>query len=787
MSNSAPHEVPEFSLADLLVAHESGSPCTTQDPGDVALLEDRFSDAAVAYAAGNPSTPDAQAKLGYAMALAGEPGSTKFLTLDNVGDHPTAKAVLAWKLLHRSGFGTRKQLRDASADLFQSTIDSERPSPIALYALLESWFSLYLGEGRPLHHAKRADLLYPGQNYFLGVLAREQRIAGALEPGLLTRIAKAVSTTVDATVLNEALEWAFELKTFDVADRALQRIRAEADPADPMAFSVLSAYVDLRRGQAGDKAALERGWHLIETARHQVGPDSTAPFFPHDANVVSASLALEANDPQRVAATAANLVDYVYDCDLRTPAGLHAGMITVAVPALNGCIRLELDPSFWQYTERVRNAAPEEVAVRFALLAALHSVVNGTETEEERSLIRQLGPVHGPLAEFSAIADVLTQAEEPELRGLGILLARLAEHVEERPDQKGLVSILSDSSDYLSDLDIDQLATVFREALSWLQGLGASGEFALQCWGEQLLEANSDLYKRYADHFEQQTGRPAPPPPIIDPLQRELARFAHLSDCPNDPAELSLLQAAALVAVLRGEADHSQWTVAPLASGSGAFEPEVPAGNKRFYQSLFDLASLGAIGFSDRTPTGVLSISEQGRLQAHLDRVVWSITPRTLALMRTIRDLPRNQWPDAWRESAPVLSRDLAAQELLVLMIHLCEERGLSPPPPEDLLPQLRELMEKRSLAHGYYLVTKTVREGLDYKVKFTAGRAHTATRLTTLLRGNIEKSVDQGWDTRYGRNRDIPQSQLSSALHDVLTGWGQKAFDEPVFGLPLE
>src|SRR5690606_39144282 len=121
------------------------------------------------------------------------------------------------------------------------------------------------------------------------------------------------------------------------------------------------------------------------------------------------------------------------------------------------------------------------------------------------------------------------------------------------------------------------------------------------------------------------------------------------------------------------------------------------------------------------------------------------------------------------------------------LMIHLCEERGLSPPPPEDLLPQLRELMEKRSLAHGYYLVTKTVREGLDYKVKFTAGRAHTATRLTTLLRGNIEKSVDQGWDTRYGRNRDIPQSQLSSALHDVLTGWGQKAFDEPVFGLPLE
>lgn len=55
------------------------------------------------------------------------------------------------------------------------------------------------------------------------------------------------------------------------------------------------------------------------------------------------------------------------------------------------------------------------------------------------------------------------------------------------------------------------------------------------------------------------------------------------------------------------------------------------------------------------------------------------------------------------------------------------------------------------------------------------------------LLRGNGERAVEKGWATRYGRVRDLPASLLHEALHDVLTRWGDRAFEEPVLSLVLD
>ena len=59
--------------------------------------------------------------------------------------------------------------------------------------------------------------------------------------------------------------------------------------------------------------------------------------------------------------------------------------------------------------------------------------------------------------------------------------------------------------------------------------------------------------------------------------------------------------------------------------------------------------------------------------------------------------------------------------------------------------------------------------------------------RVINLLRGNGEKAISQGWDTRYDRIRELPPSLLWESLNDVLTGWGRTAFVEPVMTLTLD
>lgn len=52
---------------------------------------------------------------------------------------------------------------------------------------------------------------------------------------------------------------------------------------------------------------------------------------------------------------------------------------------------------------------------------------------------------------------------------------------------------------------------------------------------------------------------------------------------------------------------------------------------------------------------------------------------------------------------------------------------------------------------------------------------------MVTLLPDNGERGVARGWDTRYDRLRDLPPTLLLEALHEVLSGWGKRAFDAPM------
>lgn len=259
-------------------------------------------------------------------------------------------------------------------------------------------------------------------------------------------------------------------------------------------------------------------------------------------------------------------------------------------------------------------------------------------------------------------------------------------------------------------------------------------------------------------------------------VSRELTRFPELRGAPVSATELSLLEAACLVALLRAcELNHSTWTLAPFAASSIPFEP-----THRFRAALLDLAMKGILRIADSTPLEAFTVAD-GQLRFYLDQVHWSISARTLALQREIRDLPRHEWPEHWSDHAEMLSRDLATEECVAYLEYLAEQRKLDPPEPADARALFRELLEHCSVGKCWYYIYSGVQSANDYRTKYPVSRAQVTAMMLRRTRERGEIAIAKGWDTSYSRICALPRSHLSAALHDVLTGWGERAFEEPI------
>src|SRR3546814_6353914 len=82
-----------------------------------------------------------------------------------------------------------------------------------------------------------------------------------------------------------------------------------------------------------------------------------------------------------------------------------------------------------------------------------------------------------------------------------------------------------------------------------------------------------------------------------------------------------------------------------------------------------------------------------------------------------------------------------------------------------DLMTEISEIfrvqLEELAIAQCYYLAHKTMKETLDYQARYRPGKKQLQARIFNLLRGNGEKAIAQGWDTRYERSYELPTSLL--------------------------
>ncbi len=794
----------EISLAQLLdCQYNAATKPKKLGSADDALLAEQFADAACLYASTVDPSLITQAKHGFCLAMKGDDDAAeKLLTQANVGDHPVAQAVLAWVLGGRHGrrlhgFGNaeaKKQRRAAVQSLLDAALMVEHPPELVFRAA----FEVLGAPSKPTAVlAERARQLYPNWSWPHAIVASSLRVAGELKPAVLDDLMRTLTTARHEGCFHEAYAHALQLGRWDDADRTVEALDAlvRADPqqgsGNVAALAEMRAMVALHRARDGQPEMYEQIPVLLApfvgaAAYAADGCDPmTAPKF-------LLQVALETRDGDGVRDATNTLIDRAWLLQSWGGEDLDSWGPLLSTPSLEGVVHFhQFRFDFTTAWRQIEQLLQGEARDRWRLLVAANAVVHREPEADQVQVLREARDHDGPWWLGRAVYQAHVEHEPRDFAGAGAMLASLAERAQAMPtpEDERMPSHLE-----MLAIDLqgsDDVVEMFEGAFAWLQATTAStGQALLREWGDCLADnGGKPVLGRIAalslSRADSAVARESlalaqePDDELRTELEEALAHYPNPDTTRVRPDELTLLEAASLIALLRASPlDHVRWTLSSLREVTQRFEP-----TQKFIGTLFGLMNKGVIAIDASTPAGVVEIQD-GRLRAFLDRVVWRVSAHTLELSRAIRELPRRDWPDEWRGHAPVLARDLGVEELAVYLEHLLDERSLPNPNMEEVREIFRVQLEQLAVAQCYYLAHKTMKEALDYQARHHPGVKQLQVRLINLLRGNGEKAIAQQWDTRYERIREFPPSLLYEALHDVLTGWGRAAFDEPVMAL---
>jgi tetratricopeptide (TPR) repeat protein len=268
-----------------------------------------------------------------------------------------------------------------------------------------------------------------------------------------------------------------------------------------------------------------------------------------------------------------------------------------------------------------------------------------------------------------------------------------------------------------------------------------------------------------------------------DQIRDALSNFPPLSHDFVSIDDLSLVDAAHLIALLRAcDIDHATWTLRALGRSSTPFDP-----TNFMRGALLSLAKLGIISNAESSPRSAFEVDQSGDVSYYLHQIEWRIGPATIQLAERIRTLPRTAWPSSWQEQLSIVARDLAVEECVAYVEHLAEERNLITPDRADLRVLFREMIETTSVTRCWYFIYLGVVSTNDYKTRYRATSDRIATHMLNRIREKWERGTREQWGKEYGRPSTLPRSQIAAALHDVLTGWGERAFERILADLAVE
>jgi hypothetical protein len=352
-------------------------------------------------------------------------------------------------------------------------------------------------------------------------------------------------------------------------------------------------------------------------------------------------VAIETNDIVSLTLNATRLVDRLWPIGFSGPQGVDGWGPLIASPSLSGA--LHVDVFGFDFSSRWREVATHlssATADKWRLIFAANAVANAEPDNEQLQAMRSAGYENAPwwITHLAYIS--FTEFEPYDFKGAGALLALLAHRVASLPDQEAAYCQADIEMLPVDAQGSEDVVLMFEGALGWLVDHPEStGRELLSTWGQiiadndghhvlaristlSLTRKDSAVAKEYLELANEHMDDDP-----VAAIRRILSRFPDPRSTQVKPEDLSLLEAAALVALLRAaQIDHIEWTLTPIAASGRSFEPtrkfrNVLCHHRRYFDSRTLYRGQGRPVVGDARPSRMAHLCSHVGPASHYSRL----------------------------------------------------------------------------------------------------------------------------------------------------------------------
>lgn len=250
---------------------------------------------------------------------------------------------------------------------------------------------------------------------------------------------------------------------------------------------------------------------------------------------------------------------------------------------------------------------------------------------------------------------------------------------------------------------------------------------------------------------------------------------------PASICEIPLKQAVYLLAVYRAcDSAEQDLVLLPFGLTEQPFAP-----TPELLQPLFSLLRAGLVRISPRSPAEAFTIEQApARVAAYSPPLLhWELPAQTMDRIREIEEAClTGRWPEAWREQAPDLVREMARHECLAYLRFLAEERGLPMTTGEKTFLMIDNALATYSVGQTYAFCWQGAKAAVDFRARKNVSALHAANTIVGSCQRSIDVARTKGWAVEnYTRPSQVRRSHLSYVLYDAFLGFGDRSFTMPL------
>lgn len=172
-----------------------------------------------------------------------------------------------------------------------------------------------------------------------------------------------------------------------------------------------------------------------------------------------------------------------------------------------------------------------------------------------------------------------------------------------------------------------------------------------------------------------------------------------------------------------------------------------------------------------------------GKIEFYLPlKVRWRIRYESpVDLIQEIESRARDgYWPASWLDQVKDCWTELAIAECQEFFEYIALQRGFPPAGENATIDMLSSVLKTYSVAQTMQILLKGAKDAADFRARTNCSLQHGSNYMIGASRRYADRATAEKWTIAgLRRNYDLPQSALSTVLHDVFLRHGEKGFTE--------